>query len=151
MFAAIQEIAAAPKQDYSALLRLETELLKLPQVELQVVNDHCNNLLARSMFIPAGVILIGAVHRKDCFFLVRSGELAVTTDGEPVVLHAGCMLVTKAGTKRAGVAITDVIVTSFHSNPENETDAGRIWDAFTLSPRPVALGARADELLECSL
>jgi hypothetical protein len=45
------------------------------------------------------------------------------------------MSVTKANAKRAGVALTEVEVTTFHANPTNETDPQVIWDMYTV-PAP---------------
>lgn len=125
-----QGVPAEHKPTY----RLEAEILKLPQVEFPVQHSFCSGLYARTIHIPADHILTGAVHRHDCFFVVRSGVLAVTTDDKPKVLYAGDMVVTKAGSKRAGVAITDVVVTTFHTNPEDETDPAALWDMFTVAP-----------------
>lgn len=128
------ESAAVPAA-HLPIYRLEAQLLKLPQVDLPVDHDFCAGLYARTMHIPAGTALTGAVHSKDCFFLVRRGTLAVTTDHGPLVVRDGELLVSKAGTKRAGVAMTDVVITTFHPNPGDETDPAALWDLFTL-PAP---------------
>lgn len=129
------------------IYRLEAELLKLPQVDMPVEHAFIPGLYARTMHIPAGTGLTGAVHREACFFVVRSGVLVVTTDEEPVELRAGQMLESKAGTKRAGVAITDVVVTTFHPNPTNETDPKKLWDLFTTPAPAMLLGQQTCEAL----
>lgn len=131
--------AATVPAAHLPIYRLEAELLKLPQVDMPVDHDFCDGLYARTMHIPAGTALTGAVHRHECFFVVRSGRLAVTTDSGPIVLEAGAMLVSRAGTKRAGVALSDVIVTTFHANPGDETDPIALWDRFTV-PTPMLEG-----------
>lgn len=90
---------------------------------------------ARTLIIPAGTFLTGAVHSHDSFFVVRAGALLVT-DGnrEAVAVGPGFMSVTKAGTSRAGIAVTDCVVTTFHSNPDNLTDPDELWEAYTLPP-----------------
>ena len=120
---------------HEPIYRLEAHLLTLPQVDMPVEHDHCSGLYARTMKIPAGTVLTGAVHREECFFVVRSGIIAITTDKGVTKAHAGDMLKSAAGTKRAGVAITDVVVTTFHANPTNETDPATLWDLFTI-PAP---------------
>lgn len=123
---------------HEPVYRLEAALLKLPQVDLPVEHDFCAGLYARTMHIPAGTVLTGAVHRHECIFLVRRGVLVVTTDDGAKRLEGGDMFVTPAGTKRAGVALTDVAVTTFHSNPTDETDPIALWDLFTV-PAPAPL------------
>ena len=122
--------------DYLPIYRLEAELLKLPQVEMPVTHDFCNGIYARTIFIPAGTVLTGAVHKDESFFVVRTGWIIVTTDSDTITIGPGSMSVTKPGTKRAGIAITDVEVTTFHANPANERDPDALWNMFTV-PAPV--------------
>jgi quercetin dioxygenase-like cupin family protein len=129
---------AASGQDHSEVLRLEAEILKHPQVEMPVVHEHCDGVYARSMFIPAGTVATGAVHRGESFFVVRMGTLILHSANGPLEYRAGHMAVTKPGDKRAVVALTDVIVTTFHANPDNETDPQALWDRFTI-PAPQSM------------
>jgi hypothetical protein len=127
------------------IYRLEAELLKLPQVEMPVEHAFCAGLYARTMHIPAGTALTGAIHRQESFFLVRKGSLIVSTDNGPRTLSPGDMSVSSIGTKRAGVALTDVEVTTFHANPTNEQEPNALWDLFTI-PAPALEYAHLEEL-----
>ena len=145
---AVQVKAGVPA-DHLPIYRLEAELLKLPQVDMPVDHDFCNGLYARTMHIPAGTILTGAVHREESFFLVRKGELIVSTDDGPFTLRAGDMSVSKIGTKRAGITLTDVEVTTFHANPTNEQEPQVLWDLFTIpAPAPAIETAQKAQLEE---
>lgn len=125
--------------DFVSVCALENEILKSPQVDMPVDHQFCDGLYARTMFIPEGTILTGAVHKSESFFVVRSGELLVTTDDGPLHIGSGFMSITKPLTKRAGVALTDVFVTTFHANPTGETDSDTIWDMLTLPNVEAAL------------
>ena len=114
--------------------RIEQYLKTLPQVEMPVDHQFCHGLYARSITIPAGVMLTGAVHKDECFFVVRSGSILITTDDEPIKADAGFMAVSKAGSKRIGLALTETTVTTFHSNPEELRDPDEIWDKMTIPP-----------------
>lgn len=114
---------------------LEAEILNHPQVDMPIDHDFCDGIYARTMHIPAGTILTGAIHKEESFFLVRSGRLIVTTDDGTIEVGPGFMSVTKSNTKRAGIAITDVDVTTFHANPKNETDPAELWNMYTM-PQP---------------
>jgi hypothetical protein len=130
------------------LFRLEAELLKLPQIDMPVEHEFCAGLYARTMHIPSGAVLTGAIHRHDCFFVVRHGVLLVSDGGQSVELSAGDMRITPAGSKRAGVALTDVVVTTFHANPDELRDACEIWQAFTIPAPQIGLGVDQMELIE---
>lgn len=121
-------------QDISPILELEKEILRYPQVEMPVETHYCNKMCARTLNIPAGTILTGAIHKDDCFFVVRVGQIIVTTDSDPIILNAGDMSITKAFTKRAGIAITDCIVTTFHDNYDNSIDDSNMFDRLSISP-----------------
>ena len=129
----------AVPQEHAPIYRLEAQLLALPQVEMPVEHHHCAGLYARTMHIPAGTVLTGAVHRHECFFVVRQGLLYVTTDNGVRKLKAGDMFVTPAGTKRAGVAMSECVVTTFHANPTGETDPQALWDLFVVPAPAVQL------------
>ena len=127
--------ALAVPEDHLPIYRLEAELLKLPQVEMPTEHDHCDGVYARTMHLVAGHAYTGAVHRHECFFVVRSGSLVATSDDGPRQLVAGDMLVTRAGSKRAVVALTDCVVTTFHANPINERSPAALWDLL-VTPAP---------------
>lgn len=131
----VQEIEAQVPAEHLPIYRLEGALLELPQVDMPVQHSFCAGLYARTMHIPAGTILTGAVHREESFFLVRKGDLIVSTDTGPKRLGAGDMSISRVNTKRAGIALTDVEVTTFHANPANEQDPQALWDMFTI-PAP---------------
>jgi len=134
--AKMSEVALVPgmNPEHLPIYRLEAEILKHPQVEMPVVHHFCNGLYARDLVIPKGTLLTGAVHKEESFFLIRSGLIAVTTENGPQLLGPGFLSVTKAGEKRAGVALTDVICTTFHPNPTNEIDPESLWDNLTMPP-----------------
>lgn len=131
-----EEVVLVPgmNPDHLPLYRLEAEILKHPQVEMPVVHHFCNGLYARDLVIPRGTLLTGAVHRDESFFLIRSGLLAVTTDDGTALVGPGFLSVTSAGTKRAGLAVTDVVCTTFHANPMNEKDPEYLWEQLTVPP-----------------
>jgi hypothetical protein len=146
---AVQEVKTGVPAEHLPIYHLEAELLKLPQVDMPVDHDFCNGLYARTMHIPEGTVLTGAVHKEESFFLVRKGELIVSTDNGPRTLKAGDMSVSKIGTKRAGIALTEVEVTTFHANPTNEQEPQALWDLFTIpAPAPALEAVQTVQLEE---
>ena len=85
---------------------------------------------------------------KSRFFLVRKGQLIVSTDNGVKTLFPGDMSVSRVGTKRAGGALTDVDVTTFHANPTNEHEPTKLWDMFTIPAPAPALEAVQKAQLE---
>lgn len=120
------------------ILELENALLEMPQVDLPLCHDFCSGVYARTLIIPAGVCLTGAIHKDESFFVVRSGVLIITTDEGAQQVGPGFMSVTRPHSKRAGLAVTDVVCTTFHANPTSEKDPDALWDMITI-PCPESL------------
>lgn len=89
---------------------LETQ----PQLELHTEHHLCDGVYTRELHIPAGVGLVGRVHLYDQTNVVAKGRIRVTTDDDVQVLEAGQVLVSKAGTKRSGVALEDTVWLTIH-------------------------------------
>lgn len=122
--------------EHLPIYRLEAELRKLPQYEFPITEEFCDGLYARTMHMPADSLATGAVHSRECFLVVQSGEVLLTTDAGAVRLGPGSVVKSGAGTKRAAYAVTDCALTTFHPNPTNERDRRRLWEIFT-QPAPV--------------
>lgn len=116
------------------IFALEREILAQPQAEIPTTHEFCNGVYARTIRIPAGVILTGAIHKDESFFIVRSGQILVTTDTGVAHVGPGFMSVTKPGQKRAGLALTECEVTNIHANPTGETDQDKLWAMMTVNP-----------------
>jgi hypothetical protein len=108
--------------------RLEEALGRLPQVELKVEHHFTDGVYMRTMFIPAGVALVGHIHRHPCLSIVQSGEIWVASERGLVHLVGPVTLHSPAGTKRAGWALKDTLFTTVHANPTNERDVDRLED-----------------------
>lgn len=132
---------------FQSILELENEILKYPQVELQLKHDFIDGIYARSMFIPKDTVLTGAVHAFDCFTVIRYGEMMIYTEEGIQHVKAGDMIPSKAGIKRAGYALEDTFITGFMANPTNETDLEKIWNLYTL-PNELLTTDRKSSLLE---
>jgi len=128
-----QELAV--KAEHIPIYQFEEALKTLPQVELPLFHDFCKGIYARTILIPAGTMLTGAVHKDECFFLVRNGCILITTDDGPKKAESGFMSKSPAGTKRAGFALIDTLVTTFHANPEELREPDELWNNYTV-PAP---------------
>lgn len=104
---------------------LQEQLSKLPQYEPETRHYFHGGMYCREVFRHAGVLVVGAVHKKEHFYLIVSGMVKIT-DGEgkvqevtgPYLFHS------KPGTKRAVYAVTDTLCMTFHA-----TDARTVEDA----------------------
>ena len=95
---------------------LQQELSKLPQYEPQTKHYFHGGMYCREVFRHAGVLVVGAIHKKEHFYLIVSGTVAIT-DGEGNVqeVTGPHLFQSKPGTKRAVYAVTDALCMTFHA------------------------------------
>jgi len=95
---------------------LQQELSKLPQYEPETKHYFHGDMYCREVFSHANVLVVGAVHKKEHFYLIVSGTVVIT-DGEGVVqeVTGPYLFQSKPGAKRAVYAITDTTCMTFHA------------------------------------
>lgn len=116
------EVAPAANSS-EAVRKLESMLLQLPQVDLKTSTLLHGGMAARTILIPAGVALTGAMTNKANLCIVV-GDITVTTDDGPLRLTGFHVLPAGPGFKRAGIAHADTLWTTVWP-----TEAERVEDA----------------------
>ena len=93
---------------------LQTELSKMPQYEPITKHTFHGGMYCREVWREAGVLVVGKVHKKEHFYLIVSGTVAITTDEGVQSITGPQLLCSKPGTKRAVYAETDALCMTFH-------------------------------------
>ena len=95
---------------------LQTELSKLPQYQPDTRHYFHGGMYCREVFRHAGVLVVGAVHKKEHFYLIVFGTVAITDgDGNVEEVTGPYLFQSKPGTKRAVLALTDTLCMTFHA------------------------------------
>jgi hypothetical protein len=107
---------APPQMMRQKVESLQQELSKLPQYEPETKHYFHGGMYCREVFRHAGVLVVGAIHKKEHLYLIVSGTVAIT-DGEGNVqeVTGPHLFQSKPGTKRAVYAITDALCMTFHA------------------------------------
>lgn len=106
------------------VLALQSALVQMPQYEPITEHYFHGGMYCRKVFRHADVTVVGKVHKKEHFYLVVSGTVAVTTDDGVQVITGPHLLCSKPGTKRAVYSVTDAVCMTFH-----RTDSTTVEDA----------------------
>jgi hypothetical protein len=110
----------------SKVLALQADMLALPeeaQVDCPVVHRFAPGMYSREMFIPAGTIIIGKLHKHSHLNNISQGCVRVATSISGVQeFNAPCSFMSEPGVKRAVLALTDTIWTTYHPNPTDTQD-----------------------------
>lgn len=91
-------------------------------MELPVVNHFLPGMYARELHIPAGVMLTGKIHKTAHMNVLSKGTITVWTEDGMKELSAPYSFMSKPGTKRIGLAHTDVVWTTYHFTFETDLD-----------------------------
>ena len=84
-------------------------------------------MYCREVFRHAGVLVVGAVHKKEHFYLIVSGTVQITDgEGNAQEVTGPHLFQSKPGTKRAVYAVTDTLCMTFHA-----TEAKTVEEAET--------------------
>lgn len=120
--------AIAPIQALQAFMAVQPE-----QIKLAVRHHFTAGLYARELTVPAGVMLVGALHRTQHLFVLLQGTIIVNDGSGPREVSAPSISETQPGIKRAIHALTDARLVTFHVT--EETDLAKI-EAAVCVPEP---------------
>ena len=104
---------------------------KMVPVDCPVNHHFSGDSYAREIFIPAGTLIIGKIHRHAHVNVISQGECIVYTETGQNIFKAPLTFVSEPETKRAVLAVTDVIWTTIHVT--SETDLDKI-EQYVISP-----------------
>ena len=104
------------------ILRIEKEILQMPQVTCPVEHYQIDGVYVRSMSIPAGTILTGKIHNFESIAILAKGRIRITNGTDSYIISEGHIMVDKPGVKRLGYAETDVIFITVHRTDNTEID-----------------------------
>lgn len=103
--------------------RLEASLMELPQVAVRTEHLIHGDMYARTVRIPAGAVLTGALIKRATVLIV-SGHATVFTGGDTLELCGFHVLPGSAGRKQAFMAQADTCLTMlFPSQAQTVADA----------------------------
>ena len=116
----IEIINDSPTRDQ--IDRLQSEMVKIPQVELQTEHYFVPGMYCRRVYRPAGTLIVGKVHKHPHFFLCAKGEIIAWTEKGMKKLQAGDVVECKPGTKRVTLATQDSIGVTIHKTDKTDLD-----------------------------
>ena len=122
---------------------LERLIASGPTIDMDQHTSHhfADGVYARELFIPAGTVLTGKMHRQRHLNFLIQGDITVWTEEGMKRIQAPAVIPSEPGCKRVGYAHTDTRWVTVHGT--HETDLARI-ESEVIEPEP-ALGAPALE------
>tara|TARA_R110000824_G_scaffold186811_1_gene368033 strand:+ start:212 stop:736 length:525 start_codon:yes stop_codon:yes gene_type:complete len=88
-----------------------------------------DGIYVREIFIPAGMVIVGKIHKhRHPNFLLKGKVMVITEQKGEEIIEGPCFMMSEGGTKRALYSITDLLWTTIHHNPTNTEDLEKIED-----------------------
>lgn len=129
-------LAFGAPPSYQKIRELEAEIAKLPPADLSETHHFAHGIYGRELFIPAGTVLTGKIHRDSTLNILLQGRIRVTSeDGTVREMNAPSVFVSPPGCKKVGFAITDTRWLNVH--PTKLTDLAAIEAKFIVSEEPL--------------
>lgn len=111
----------------AAVVRLQGELLKMPQAGIKTEHIFKPGVYERTITIPAWTVLTGAEHKTPYRVRLERGTIAVNTDAGIKILTAPAEFDAPAGVQRVGRVFADEVVwTDIYDNPDDCRDVATL-------------------------
>ena len=112
------------------IMALEKQMIKAPEtiledgrpIELEVKHYFAPGVYARSVFIPAGALVTGKIHKTEHLNILAQGRIEISNLGESKEMVAPFIYVSPPGTKRAGYAHEDSLWITIHVTEETDLE-----------------------------
>lgn len=113
------------------VMQLEQAIIdELEPVDIDPLTRHhfADGVYLRELFIPAGVVVTGKIHRTRHLTIICSGTVQITTDDGVKEFTGPAVFVSEPGAKKAAFAVTDAVLMNPH--PTELTDLEEIEEQF---------------------
>lgn len=105
----------APKRS-ETVDQIQEAISKLPQYEPETNHYFHGGMYCREVHQRKDALIVGKVHKKEHFFILTVGTIAISQDGEPaIVVSSPSVIKSLVGTKRAILSVTDVSYMTVHA------------------------------------
>ena len=102
---------------------LQKAVSQMPQYEPATDHIFHGGMYCRQVFRHAGVLVVGKVHKKEHFYMIVSGTVAITTDDGAIEVTGPYLFCSNPGTKRAVLALTDALCITIHRVDSDTVEA----------------------------
>ena len=112
-----------------SIMNLEQVLMQQPdnltpeEAEEEYITHHfAPHVYGREMLIPKGMCIVGKIHKHAHMNILAKGRVKVVTEFGDDFIEAPHMWTSKPGTKRALVALEDLVWITIHHDPNGDKD-----------------------------
>jgi len=107
----------------AAIFDLEDWLKTQPQGDVVITHLFAPGVYTREMFVPAGCMITGAIHKTEHISIFLSGTMLVPDEtGQTIEISGPIVELAKPGIKRVGYVTKDVRWITVHATEETNLE-----------------------------
>ena len=135
----------APMRDQ--IVRLQEAMLPIQCEQPEPKHFFAPGMYLRELTVPAGMLIVGKIHKHEHFLLVLKGRAAVISEFGRMTVEAGHISNSPAGVKRIVLALEDTQFVTVHANKSDSQDL-EIIEAHHIEPEILAIAEMPQEVLK---
>lgn len=121
-FTASVEVYRSVTEIRDSVTRLATYLTRFPQEELPVNHEFLDGVYMRTVFMKAGLIVVGKIHKQEHVAIISQGDAWVMTEDGLIRVTAPYTIKSKPGARRALYILEDMVWTTVHRSDETDLE-----------------------------
>lgn len=115
----------------------------------QLIHRFSPGVYIREIFMPAGMLIVGAQHKTEHFNVVLTGKARVFMDGRVHDIAAPATIKSGVDVRKVLLILEDMTWQTIHANPDDETDIDVLENRLaTFSERYLQKKAERQALLQ---
>jgi hypothetical protein len=127
--------------------RLQSAMLAIQCEQPKPNHFFAPGMYLRELTVPAGMLIVGKIHRHAHFLLVLKGRAEVVSEFGRMTVEDGHISISPPGVKRVVLAIEDTQFVTVHVNKEDSQDL-EVIEAQHIEPETLILSDDKKERLQ---
>lgn len=112
-----------PVEIRNGVTRLAEHLKQFPQEDIPVQHEFLDGVYMRTVFMKAGDIIIGKIHKQEHVAIISQGRATVLTEHGVLEIKAPFFFKSPPGARRALVIHEDMIWTTVHRSDHKDLES----------------------------
>ena len=118
----VEHLPGTPVPTRKQIVKLQEAMLPIQSKQPEPAHFFAPGMYLRELTIPAGMLMVGKIHKHAHFLMVLKGRAEVISEFGRMVVEAGHISVSPPGVKRIVLALEEVQFVTVHVNPTDTED-----------------------------
>lgn len=118
----VEQLPGIPAPTREQIVKLQEAMLPIQSEQPEPTHFFAPGMYLRELTIPAGMLMVGKIHKHAHFLMVLKGRAEVISEFGRMIVEAGHISVSPPGVKRIVLALEEVQFVTVHVNPTDTED-----------------------------